>query len=233
VSAAASLRQLRYAPASWLWVGLVLGTQTLLAGAGGPDGIPGWFVSLGLSRAGFLSGHIWQIASYGLVHGSWWHAAINALLVLLIGARIEHITGGRTMWLTTLAGVVGGGLCHLLLGSGLLVGLSGGCMALLLLATTLSPQSRMLPLPVSGRSLGLGLLLAALILTLLNPALGVPGACRLGQWLSARGLGGWFQIGHACHLGGGLAGWLYGRGLLRAPATLRHLHRARARREAS
>ena len=205
--------------------------QTGVASAGGAAVHPDWFVTFGLSRAGFLSGHLWQIASYGLLHGSWWHAGINSLCVLLIGSRIEHIAGRRTLLRATLAGVVGGGLGHLLLGSGLLVGLSGGCMALLLLVTTLSPQSRMLPLPVSGRSLGLGLLLAALVLTLLNPVLGVPGASVAGQWLASRGLGGWFQIGHACHLGGGLAGWLYGRWLLRAPVTLQQLRRARARRE--
>jgi membrane associated rhomboid family serine protease len=206
--------------------------QTTVATAGGPPRLHGWFEIFGLSRDGFLSGKIWQVASYGLLHGAWWHAGLNALVVLLIGSRIEHMAGHRVMARTTLAGVVGGGAGHLLLGSGLLVGLSGGCMALLLLLTTLSPQSRMWPLPVSGKSLGLGLLLAALLLTLMNPALALPGAALAGKWLASHGLGGWFQVGHACHLVGGLAGWLYGRWLLRAPVTLRHLRRDRARREA-
>jgi len=231
-NAAATLRQLRHAPVACGWCGWVLAIQALQAHAAGTDEPMGWLATFGLSRAAFLSGKIWQIASYGLIHGGWWHATLNALFVLLIGARVEHIAGHRTMLRATLAGVLGGGLGHLLLGGpGLLVGLSGGCMALLLLTTTLSPQSRMMPLPVSGRSLGLGLLLAAALLCLLNPALGLPGAARLGAWLAARGMAGWFQIGHACHLGGGLAGWLYGRRLLRAPATLDHLRRARARRE--
>lgn len=230
-NAAATLRQLRHAPVAWLWFGLVLAIQALLARTAATGELNGWLTTFGLSRAGLLSGHVWQIASYGLIHGGWWHAGLNALFVLLIGARIEHIAGHLTMLRATLAGVLGGGLGHLLVGAGLLVGLSGGCMALLLLATTLSPQSRMMPLPVSGRSLGLGLLLAAALLSLLNPALGVPGAARLGEWFAAHGLAGWFQIGHACHLGGGLAGWLYGRWMLRAPVTLHHLRRARARRE--
>lgn len=225
------LRQLRHAPVAWAGFWLVLAIQALLANAAATDDLNGWLTTFGLSRAGFLSGQIWQIASYGLIHGGWWHAGLNAVFMLLIGARVEHIAGHRTLLLATLAGVLGGGLGHLLLGAGLLVGLSGGCMALLLLVTTLSPQSRMMPLPVSGRSLGLGLLLAAALLSLLNPALGVPGAALLGAWLATHGLADWFQIGHACHLGGGLAGWLYGRWLLRAPVTLHHLRRARTRRE--
>ena len=147
---------LRHAPVACAWCGVVLAIQALLTNAADPNG---WLTTLGLSRAAFLSGKIWQIASYGLVHGGWWHAGLNALCVWVIGARVEHIAGHRTMLRATLAGVLGGGLGHLLLGgAGLLVGLSGGCMALLLLTTTLSPQSRMMPLPVSGRSLGLGLL---------------------------------------------------------------------------
>jgi membrane associated rhomboid family serine protease len=112
-----------------------------------------------------------------------------------------------------------------------LVGLSGGCLALLLLAVTLSPQSRMFPLPVSGKSLGLGIMLAAFGLALIDPALGLPGAAAAGCWLTAHGMGAWFQVGHACHLGGGLAGWLYGCWLLRTRVTLNQLRRDRARRE--
>lgn len=205
--------------------------QTLVANAGGPELLIGWFTTFGLSRSGFLSGKIWQIATYGLLHGTWWHAGLNALCVLLIGSRIEHVAGHRTMLWTTLAGIVGGGLCHLLASTGLLVGLSGGCVALLLLLTTLSPQSRMMPLPVSGRSLGLGILLASLILTLIHPALELPGAACVGHWLVNHGLNRWLQVGHACHFGGGLVGWLYGRWLLRSPITLAHLRRDRARRE--
>ncbi len=230
--AAATLRQLGRAPVSWLWFGVVMAIQALVSHAGGPERVGGWFLTFGLSRVGILSGGYWQLGSYALLHGNWLHAGFNGLFVLLMGSRIEHMAGHRTMLQATVAGVLAGGVFHLLLGAGLLAGLSGGCMALLLLATTLSPQSRMMPLPVSGRSLGLGLILAALILTLINPDLDLPGASDVGRWLSGHGMSGWFRIGHACHLGGGLAGWLYGRWMLRPPPTLEHLQRARARREA-
>jgi membrane associated rhomboid family serine protease len=106
-------------------------------------------------------------------------------------------------------------------------------MGLLLLLTTLSPQSRMLPLPVSAKSLGLGVLLAELMLALIDPALGLPGLSLAGRTLTAHGVGGWFQMGHACHVGGGLAGWLYGRWILRSRVSLNELRCDRARREES
>jgi membrane associated rhomboid family serine protease len=143
----------------------------------------------------------------------------------------------ETLFVTLLLGVLGGGIGHLWLAPGgadapLLVGLSGGCLGLLLLLVTLSPQSRMMPLPLSGRSLGLGVLSAELFLTLLNPSLGLPGLAGLGRSLVAHGMGGLFEMGHACHFGGGVAGWLFGRWLLRPRVSLTSLRRARERREA-
>lgn len=227
-----NLAQVLRSPVSWLWFGIVMGIQTLVATAGGLDALGSWYENLGLSRDGFLSGKIWQVLSYGFLHGAWWHAGVNAVFVLLIGSRIEHMVGRSALMRASLAGVLGGGFGHLLLGSGLLVGFSGGCVALLLLLTTLSPQSRMFPLPVSGKSLGLGILMAELILALIDPALGLPGFSVAGRGLVNHGMGSWFQMGHACHFGGGLAGWLYGRWLLRPRITLDRLRRERARREA-
>jgi hypothetical protein len=39
-------------------------------------------------------------------------------------------------------------------------------------------------------------------------------------------------MGHACHFGGGMAGWLFGRWLLRPRISLERLRRDRERREA-
>lgn len=227
-----NLRRILHSPASWSWVAAVMGIHLWVAVRGGPQALGWWFETFGLSRDGFLSGKIWQVFSYGLLHGAWWHAGLNGLFVLALGPRIEHMAGRAVMMRVTAAGVLAGGLCHLVFGMGLIVGLSGGCMALLLLLTTLSPQSRMFPLRVSGKSLGLGVLLAELILALINPALGLPGFSAAGRALTEQGMGSWFQVGHACHFGGGLAGWLYGRWILRPRVTLERLRRGRARREA-
>lgn len=229
---ALNLRQILHARASWACLVLVMGVQLCVTLLGGTGGTEWWFENFGLSRVGFLSGKPWQLFSYGLFHGGWWHVGMNGLLLLVIGARIEHVAGWAVMLRATAAGMISGGLFHVLIGHGLLVGLSGGCLALLLMLTTLSPQSRMMPLPLSAKNLGLGILLAALILALINPALDLPGLSMAGRALEGLGLGSWFQIGHACHLGGALAGWIYGRWILRPRVSLETLRRDRAKREA-
>ncbi len=237
--AADNLRQLSRSPASLAVAGTIVAIHGWVSAAGGPLKPPVWAVyeALGLTREGVFAGKIWKILSYGFLHGSWWHVSLNALFVLLVGARIESIAGHRAMLKTALGGVVGGAASHLLLAAGghnapLLVGFSGGCMALLLLLTTLSPQSRMMPLPVSGRSLGLGVLVAELLLALVHPDLNLPGFSSVGKMLIAHGMGSWFEMGHACHFGGSITGWLYGRWLLRPRITLKRLRADRERREA-
>ena len=231
-SVSRNLSQLRNSPVSWICFGLVMGIHTLVESRGGPECVSWWFENFGLSREGCLSGKVWQILTYGFLHGSWLHAGINGLFVLLIGSRVEYIAGGVLMMRVIPAGIIGGGLCHLWLGSNILVGLSGGCVALLLLLTTLSPQSKMFPLPISGKSLGQGILLAELVLALIDPALDLPGLSEVGRKLVESGMGSWFLMGHACHFGGGLVGWMMGRWLLRPRVTLERLRRERARREA-
>lgn len=231
-NASRNLGQLRHSPVSWLIAGVVLGIHMLVESRGGVDFNATWFEDLGLSREGIFEGKIWQVLTYGFLHGAWWHVGLNALFMLLIGSRIEHIAGRPMLIAVTFAGILGGGILHVVMGSGLLVGMSGACMALLLLLTTLSPQSRMFPLPVSGRSLGAGVLLAELMLALVDPSLGLPGFSPVGNWLVTNGMGSWFQMGHACHFGGGLAGWFCGRWLLRPRITLDRLRRERSRREA-
>ncbi|GAA5120061.1 rhomboid family intramembrane serine protease [Luteolibacter yonseiensis] len=223
-NAARNLRQLRSSPASWACVAVVLAIQLVVTAAGGPDQQPAWrwFEWFGLSRGGVLSGRIWQVFSYGLLHGGWIHVVMNSLLILLVGSRVEHMTGQATMMKAVIFGILGGGLGHLTLAPGgqgapLLVGLSGGCLALLLLTTTLSPQSRMMPLFVSGRVLGFAVLTVELAMALMEPVMGIVG---------------FSHVGHACHFGGGLAGWAYGRWLLRPRVSLKRLRRDRERREA-
>jgi len=238
-NAARNLRQLASSPASWSIALLVLAVQLAVTLAGGQELEPAatWFQRLGFSHSGFFGGQVWQIFTYGFLHGGWIHAGLNALFLLLIGSRVEHITGSRSTVAVVFVGVVCGGFAHLLLsperdGNSLLVGISGGCMALLLMLTTLSPQSRMMPLPVSGRSLGLGIMGAELILALINPALRLPGFSAVGNVLVESGLGSWFLLGHGCHFGGGVAGWFMARRVLRPRITLDRLRRDRERREA-
>lgn len=229
--------QLAQARVPWLVVLVLLSIQTWVESRGGYLAVPWWYETFGLTRESFLHGKLWQVISHAFLHGSWLHAVANACCLLMLGTRIEHYLGSRTLLKMLGIGVLGGAAGHLALAAGgvsagPLVGSSAACFGLLILITTLSPESRMWPLPISGRNLGLGLLLSSSALALIDPAMGICGLSKAGEWFSQQGLSSWWSIGHACHFGGGLAGWLYGRWLLRPRVTLDRLRRERARREA-
>lgn len=201
---------------------------------GGVQHLSVWYLEFGLRREDLLAGKFWQPATHAALHGSWWHVGVNALLLWWCGARLERILGGRSALAALVWCVLGGALAHLLLASasaGPLVGLSGGVMGLLLMLTTLSPQSKMLFLPLSARNLGLGVLIAEGALALCDPALNLPAAGKAGAWLRAVTWPGLFQIGHACHFGGALAGWLLARRILRPRVSLAELRTARRKNE--
>lgn len=197
-------------------VGLLVVIQLVLEMLGGFDANRGLFGQIGLSRQGLVEGGYWQPLSYALIHGNWVHVMINAFGLLAIGPRIERIGGGRLLLILLVAGWLLGGLVHLLL-SGVsemvpLVGISGGVTALLLWLTGVSPGSRMWPLAVSGKNLGIGILLASAFLTLVNPNLGIP---YLSDWGRSLGKYADGSVSHACHLGGAIAGWVLAKWTLR------------------
>jgi membrane associated rhomboid family serine protease len=224
--------------ARWPWAvaSLILVIQGCVELGGGYDSLLSWLETFGLLRANVLDGAVWQLFTYALLHGGLLHAGVNALCIVLLGARVEHVAGACGFFKTMCWGIVGGGIVHVLLAPGgpldaTLVGISGGCVALLILVTTLSPDSKMWPLPVSGRSLGAGILVTELLLALMHPTLDLPGIGGVGGWLVDVGFGSWFDIGHACHFGGGLAGWMMGRWMLRPRISLKTLQIDRERRE--
>ena len=203
----------------------------------------GFYESVGLSRPGVLAGKGWQFLTYPFFHGNWPHLLLNWMVIYMIGGRVLHILGARAFTRIFFGGAVGGGLLHVLLfpsyplGEAItpphlpLVGASGGMMALLIVLVSLSPDSRMWPLMVSGRNLGRGLMFSTLILFLLTPGLKIPILKAAGEWLAGSGgMAPLFQASHICHFGGGLVGMLYAHRLLR-PVSLKHLQRDRKRRE--
>ncbi len=201
--------------------GVLAGVEILLQAAGGTERAAWIYRTFGLSREGLLEGRLWQMASYALIHGGWLHVALNVALLVPAGSRVERIGGSAALAKVLAAGIVGGGVFHLLIPDGrpeaLLVGISGGVSALVLWLTTLSPQSKMWPVPLSAKNLGIGLLVASGLLAVAAP------------WLPDGGV----HIGHACHFGGALAGWLMARHLLRPRVTLAELKKERARRESA
>lgn len=208
----------------------------------------GLYEWLGLSRDGMARWRLWQVVTYAFLHAHWLHLIPNVLVIYMIGGRVLHILGSRGLAVVYGGGVLLGGVLHLLfhpanpMGADKvmlspLVGASGGAIALLIALTCLSPDSKMWPLPVSGKNLGRGFMLASLILFLITPGLGIPGLSGIGRWVAslggvdAAGIAPLFQISHICHFGGGMMGVLYGCWLLRRPVTLEELQRQRAKRE--
>ena len=231
------LRMIRNAKGPWHFVILIFSIQICITWANGPNAVSWIYESFGLSRSGLSGGRIWQLLTYALLHGGIFHTLVNSVWVMAIGSRVEQIVGTAGFWKCLAMGTLGGAAGHLLVAEsgrdeGILVGVSGGCMALLILLTTLSPDSRMWPLPVSARNLGIGIMGTEFFLAICDPKLGLPVFSGIGLAFSALGFGSWFAIGHACHFGGGLAGFLMGRWLLRPRMTVERLRRERERREA-
>ena len=197
--------------------------------------LAGWYQFLGLSRESlFQQGRVWGLFTYALLHGNLSHWLTNAYLIYYFGGRIHDIFGEREVWRVATLATLGGGVFHLLFqGSLPLVGASGAATGLLIALTTVSPDSKMFPLPIRARNLRNGIILGTVILLLMIPSLGVPVFGDLGERLAGRGPE-WeslFMIGHACHLGGALAGIYAMRRYFRKPITLAQLQQERASRE--
>lgn len=203
----------------------------LTGGIEGP--IAGAYERLGLSSEGFINHHsYWQIASYSLLHGSWTHWLTNAAFIYFFGGRLHGILGEREVWRTAGGALLAGGAFHLLFqGEHPLVGASGFGLGLFAAVATISPESRMFPLPLRARNLRNGMILASLILLVLLPTSRLPLLSGLGQGLVDLGFGSVFLIGHACHLGGALAGIVAMRKYLGKPISLAQLRKERAARE--
>jgi membrane associated rhomboid family serine protease len=215
-------------------VAVLVGIHVGIAFSGGPEYWQRCYREFGLDRTGIVAGKIWQLLSYGLLHGSGLHVGLNAVALLAVGSRLERIGGFTLWWRLLLGGLVAGGVMHLLAFGGedrLLVGASGAIMAALLWLTGVSPGSRCWPLGLSGRSLGQGMLVASLLLLLLNPGLGIPAISKWGESLGAELEEFVFGVSHACHFGGALVGWIAARWTLRPRVTLAQLQAERRRRE--
>ena len=224
-----------------LCVSMVL-IQIWLAWLGGVESVhtQDYYLALGLSWEGVSHVRVWQFFTHALTHAGWSHLLVNLLMLWLVGGRVIHILGQKRFTTILVSGVITGGVLHLLTDFWLtragfpgtqLVGISGACFALLLTLTTLSPESRMWPFPVSGKNLGLGVMSTELLLWLMTPGLNLPGFSTLGQIITAYGGGAMFQISHACHFGGAVTGWLLARRLLAPCPSLADLQSARAQQE--
>ena len=201
---------------------VLLSLHLVLMFAGGLPELFWYYQNFGLSWGGITHGKVWQLLSYALLHGDLVHLVINLFILWFAGGRVLQMLGQRKSLEIITAGVLVGGLLHLLSGlllvtgyrESYLVGISGACFALLLAMATLSAHTRLRFIPVSGKNLGLGLVIGEALLWLMHPDFGLPVLSLLGEQMVAWGGTELFEISHACHLGGALAGWCLARRVL-------------------
>lgn len=177
-----------------------------------------WYDQFGLSQEGVEAGKFWQFLSYGFLHGNTYHLIVNGILLWLLGGRLQSNIGIKKSIFVLALGVFVGGALQLALSyridadqPSLLVGISGGLMALLLCLTTLDPYRVMRPLRIRAKHLGLGFLLAEGVLTLIDPSLGLPVLSGVGRQVASTMGEPIFLVAHACHFGGGIVGLYLGR----------------------
>ena len=156
---------------------------------------------------------VWQWLTHGLLHDGFWHLLGNGLILWWTGAIVEREHGPRALLATLAAGTLFGAFAWALTGlggdrSGLLVGISSGVYALMLVALLdkLDHQITLLLfffLPVTLKVRWL--LIAITLFTVLGWAFAeLPGRHAWPQWHAA-----WDDsIAHSAHLGGLVLGWL-------------------------
>ena len=153
----------------------------------------------GLSRQTVLSGELWRFLTYLFLHGSFWHIFINLLMLGVFGREMEDVLGARRFaGLYVVSGVLAGAGWVLISGGGygFCIGASGAVFGVMGAFAAMFPARQItllllfiFPVTMTARTMAIGLGVIALV--------------------SLMGDDG--NIAHAAHLGGGVAGYLYGR----------------------
>lgn len=162
--------------------------------------LPGLVIPLALWPAGSdaashgqVSFHLWQLLTYGFLHGGLAHLAFNMFGLYMFGGALEQVVGPRRYLAYYLVCVVAAGLTQLLFTAFAqdlypTVGASGGVFGLLLAYAIYFPHNKvfflLLPVPIPAR-------VFVLIYAALELVLGVTGTQE--------------GVAHFAHLGG-LAG---------------------------
>jgi len=146
---------------------------------------------------GYPEFELWQVVTYGFLHGSVAHLFFNMLALYMFGGDIERLLGSRRFLVYYLACVVGAAVAQLAVQGGMhsipvpTVGASGGVFGLLLAFGMAFPQRRLMllfpPIPMP----------AWLFVTLY-------GMLELYLGVTGPGAG----IAHFAHLGGMATGYL-------------------------
>jgi membrane associated rhomboid family serine protease len=113
-------------------------------------------------QAGFPLVPLWQLVSYGFLHGGPGHLLSNMLFLFFLGSMLEAEIGARRFLVFYLLAIALAGACQLGLGLALgqaapIVGASGGVLAVVFAMATLRPNLRILFLfvPLTLRTVAL------------------------------------------------------------------------------
>ncbi len=169
---------------------------------------------LALSPEGIKRLFLWQLVTYGLLHGGLMLLAMNAIGLYFFGGDVERALGTRGLIRYFLVCVIGGGLAFVLIGllrgnHAYVVGASGGVLGLVLAFGVLFPNKQvfLFPLPFPLRARMVAIFFAVISL------------------YSAIQSGAGDKVAHLAHLGGIVAGFIYLRFVMprgpRAPRSPR------------
>jgi len=132
--------------------------QMVVPGLVGPFAL--WPLSAAQASRGQVGFGVWQIVTYGFLHGDFLHLAFNMFALYMFGSAIEQVVGPRRYLVYYLVCIIAAALAQLgvtaLLG-GIYptVGASGGVFGLLLAYAVYFPRNRVMllfpPIPIPSR----------------------------------------------------------------------------------
>lgn len=151
-----------------------------------------------MEGGGSVGFEIWQVLSYGFLHGSLTHLLFNMLALWMFGGAIERLFGERPFAIYYLGCVIGAAIAQLIVvryftgGFYPTLGASGGVFGLLLAFGMMFPQRRMMiipiPVPIPAWVLVTGYGLIELVLGITGTQSGIAHFAHLGGMAAGFGL---------------------------------------------
>ena len=188
---------------------IIVNVAVYLLQSMGGGAILGWF-ALWPPGAGPSYGpdfQVWQLVTYGFLHGNLAHIFFNMFALYMFGADIERLFGARFFAAYYFACVLSAAVFHLVVQAWMggspypTIGASGGVYGVLLAYGMYFPNRQLMllipPIPMRARTF-------VIVFAVLEMVLGVTGTAA--------------GVAHFAHLGGMLGGWLmirYRRGFRR------------------
>lgn len=187
--------QLRVVPAL-----IAVNTVIFLIGFGLGPAFRAWSIQVfALTASGLMEGRWWQLITHAFLHGSLLHLLLNMVGLWFAGRIVERVLGTNRFLILYFVAAVSGGLAQIMLSGGghPLIGASGAVCGVLLAFTTMFAETEIvallffvIPIRMRAKYLGWGIVGTSVLFLVIG----------FEPW-----------IGHAAHLGGSIAGYLFAR----------------------